>query len=96
MGDIVKGATVMLLFTIKKGKLANGVATARGMPSIQSGIYPNVLGIVVLAEPSEPFSQVLSQEEPVTFGVDSIREFKFLEPEESESKARDCQGHSAT
>ena len=48
-----------------------------------------MLGIVVLAEPSEPFSQVPSQEEPVAFGVDSIREFKFPEPEESESEAGD-------
>ena len=72
MGDIVKGATVMLLFTVKKGKLADGVATARGMPSIQSGIYPNMLGIVILAEPSEPFSQIPSQEEPVAFGVDRL------------------------
>ena len=77
----------MLLFTVKKGKLAGGVATARGMPLIQSVVYPNVLGIVVLAEPSEPFSQVPSQEEPVAFGVDSIREFKFPELEESESGA---------
>ena len=46
-----------------------------------------MLGIVVLAEPSEPFSQVPSQEEPVAFGVDSIREFKFPELEESESGA---------
>ena len=50
MGDVVKG------------KLTDGVATARGVPLIQSVVYPNVLGIVVLAEPSEPFSQVLSQE----------------------------------
>ena len=48
-----------------------------------------MLGILVLAEPSEPFSQVPSQEEPVAFGVDSIREFKFPEPEESESEAGD-------
>ena len=41
----------MLLFTVKKGKLAGGVATARGMPLIQSVVYPNVLGIVVLAKP---------------------------------------------
>ena len=79
----------MLLFTVKKGKLADGVATAKGMPSIQSGIYPNVLGIVVLAEPSEPFSQVPSQEEPVAFGVDSIREIELPESEESESEAGD-------
>ena len=83
-GDVVKGATVMLLFTVKRGKLADGVVTARGMSSIQSGIYPNVLVIVVLAEPSKPFSQVPSQEEPVAFGVDSIREL-----EESESEAGD-------
>ena len=57
------------------------------MPSIQSGIYHNVLGIVVLAKSSKPPSQVRSQEELAAFGVDSIGEFKFPEPEESESEA---------
>ena len=33
-----------------------------------------MLGTVVLAEPSEPFSEVPSQEDPGAFGIEFIRE----------------------
>ena len=77
----------MLLFTVKKGGLPSGVITAAGMPPVKFGAYLNVLGIIVLAEPSEPFSDVPSQEDPKAFGVEFIR--GLPEAEESESEAGD-------
>ena len=44
-----------------------------GMPGAKSALYSNTLGIVVLAEPSENFSQTPSQETPNDLGVDSIK-----------------------
>ena len=76
----------MLLFTVKKGNLPSGVATALGAPPVKFGAYLNVIGIVVLAKPSEPFSEVPSQGDPGAFGID-IRELP--EPEGTESEAGD-------
>ena len=45
-----------------------------------------MIGIVVLAKPSEPFSEVPSQGDPGAFGID-IRELP--EPEGTESEAGD-------
>ena len=69
-GDVVKGSTVMLLFTIKKAPLPAGVV----MPGLKSALYCNILGIVVLAEPSDTYSQTPSQETANDLGVDSIKE----------------------
>ena len=57
------------------------------MPPVKFGAYLNVLGVIVLAEPSEPLSDVLSQGDPKAFGVEFIR--GLPEAEESESKAGD-------
>ena len=77
----------MLLFTVKKGNLPSGVATALGAPPVKFGAYLNVIGIVVLAKPSEPFSEVPSQEDPEAFGMDFINELP--EPKGTESEAGD-------
>lgn len=58
----------MALFTIKKGPLPPGVE----MPGLKIALYLNILGIVVLAEPSDPFSHIPSQETPNDLGVDAI------------------------
>ena len=73
-GDVAKGSAVMLLFTVKKGSLPNGLTTVLGVPPVKFGAYLNVLGIVVLAEPSEPFSELPSQKDPKAFGIGLIRE----------------------
>ena len=56
--QVAKGSTVMLLFTVKKGNLPSGVTMALNMPAVKFGANLNMLGIAVLAEPSEPFSEV--------------------------------------
>jgi len=61
----------MLLFTVKKGTLPPGVEK----PGLRSALYLNVLGIVVIAEPLEMFSQTPSVESPNDLGVDSIKAF---------------------
>ena len=87
-GDVAKGSAVMLLFTVKKGSLPSRVIMAVGMPPVKFGAYNlNVLGIIVLAEPSKPFSDVPSQGDPKAFGVEFIR--GLPEAEESESEAGD-------
>ena len=58
MGDVAKGSMVMLLFTVKKGNLPSGVTTALNMLAVKFGANLNMLGIVVLAEPSGLFSEV--------------------------------------
>ena len=42
-------------------------------PGVNFGVYVNVLGIIVLVEPNDHFSDVQFQEGPETFGVDDIR-----------------------
>ena len=73
------------MFTVKKGKLPSGVTTAVGTPPVNFGAYLNVLGIVVLAEASEPFSDVPSQEAPEAFSIDIISEVPEAEGTESEA-----------
>ena len=55
------------------------------MPPVKFGAYLNVLGVIVLAEPSEPFSDVPSQEDPNAFGVEFIRGLPEAEGSESEA-----------
>ena len=74
----------MLLYTVKKGSLPAGAATATGMPPVKFGIYLNVVGIVVLAGPSEEFSKVPSHEAPNAFGVEMIKELPEWEDSGSE------------
>lgn len=72
----------MLLFTVKKGKLPSGIEGTPGLPEF--AIYLNVVGIVVLAGPSEPFSPVASQEAAPAFGVESIMQLPRYEESELE------------
>ena len=60
------------------------------MPPVEFGIYLDMLGIVVLAEPSEPFSEVPSQEDSEAFGVEFIRELPESEGAESEAGDDPC------
>ena len=85
MGELSKGSTVMLLFTVKKGNLSTAVKDAIGMPEdIKFAIYFNILAVIVLAEPAERFSNSPSKEGPEAFGVDRI--IQLPESQESESE----------
>ena len=64
----------MLLFTIKKGALPPGVASHNQL-ALKSALYLDILGIIVLAEPTEPFSLIPSQETAQDVGVGSIKVF---------------------
>jgi hypothetical protein len=49
---------------------------------VEFAIYLNIVGIVVLAGPSEHFSAAASQEDAAAFGVDSIMQLPpYEEPE---------------
>ena len=81
-GEIANRSTVMLLYTVKKGKLPSGIEGTHSLPEF--AIYLNIVGIVVLARSSEHFSPVVSQEDAPAFGVDSIMQlprYKELELE---------------
>jgi hypothetical protein len=80
----------MLLFTVKKGSLPRGLEGAPGLPPVKFAIYLNILGIVLLAEPSERFSYASSQEGPKAFGVDMIKALsEYEEPEEPTPASED-------
>lgn len=73
MGNVAKGAMVMLLFSIRKGNLPSAVEEAKVLPAaIKFAIYLNILGVVVLAELAELFSEEQSREVPEAFGVDAV------------------------
>ena len=81
-GEVAKGSTVMLLFTIKKGTLPNRAKEAGGMPvEVKVALYLNVVGVIVLAEPTDTFSEVSSEGSPNDAGVDEIKAL----PESSEA-----------
>ena len=80
-GEPPKGSMVMLLFSVKKGNLPKGVKDTEGFPTdIEFGTYLHVLGVVVLAEPVDRFSDVPSGEAAPAFGVREIAQLP--EPEE--------------
>lgn len=90
-GTVSKGATVMLLFSIKKGNLPGGVQDIRGFPTaIEFGIYLNILGIIVLAEPAEHFSEGGSQEGPEAFGVSAITRWSAPVEEDTNDEESDA------
>ena len=61
------------------------MTTAVGAPPVNFGAYLNVLGIIVLAKASKPFSEVPSQEAPEALGIDIISEVPEAESAESEA-----------
>ena len=58
---------------------------AVGAPPVNFRVYLNVLGIIVLAKASKPFSEVPSQEAPEALGIDIISEVPEAESAESEA-----------
>lgn len=77
----------MLLFSVKKGNISGAMNKINNLPeAVKFAIYFNVLGIVVLEEAVEQFSNEPSQEKPEAFGVDGI--VKYVEaPVEAEVQA---------
>lgn len=72
----------MLLFSIRKGTLPRQVQGCGDLPpNLQIAVYFNILAVIVLAEPGEPFSEEDSREQPPAFGVESIQ-IDVPEPEE--------------
>jgi len=76
----------MLLFSIKQGTLPPGLAGTHGLPPVKVAVYLNILGIVVLAEPSETFSEVPSGETANDVGIDRISE---LHDDKCEKEGKD-------
>lgn len=70
--DVAKSSMVMLLFSVKQGTLPPGLEGAHGLPPVKVTVYLNILGIVVLVEPSKTFSEVPSGETAKDVSVDCI------------------------
>lgn len=51
VGDVKPGSTVVVLFSVKQGPLPTRVKISQWM----KGVYLFVLGVIVIAEPAEPF-----------------------------------------
>ena len=76
----------MLLFSIKKGNLAKEMQKAPNVPEgVEFAVYFNILGIVLLAEPAEKFSEAASGEAPEAFGVEGVPEYSEY-PEQAEAE----------
>jgi len=75
----------MLLFSVKKGGLPKGAEGANVLDATFA-IYPNILAIILLANPAERFSNVPSQEGPEAFGVDTILDVPGNEGSEAGSE----------
>jgi len=78
----------MLVFSAKKGNLLRAMEDVEDPPTaIKFTTYLNVLGIIVLAEPEERFSERLSREIPEVFGaVSSFIQSPELENETDEAE----------
>lgn len=87
-GKVTRGTTVMLVFSVKRGSLPKDVGDVEELPAaVKFAIYLNILGIIVLAEPADQFSNEASQEMPEAFGVDSIVQWPVVEASEDESES---------
>ena len=83
-GEVARGSTVMVLFSMKKGELAKAMQEVKNLPGgVGFGIYFQILGAVVLGGPSEQFSKASLQEGPEAFGVNNIQVWGEVEQEEA-------------
>ena len=69
-GNVRAGSTVMVLFSMKRGKLPEDVHAA-GVPN-SAAVYLNLLGVVVLAEPSAGSVGSSRQNASEVHGVDQL------------------------
>lgn len=81
-GDVKAGTTVCILFSAKQGKLSR--ETAPIAISGMIGIYLNVLGVVVLEEPSDAFCPDGSPDPGEVHGIDYLRRLSEVEVEPDE------------
>ena len=80
----------MVLFSTKKGALARAMQGIGNLPKgLEVGIYFQVLAVVVLAGPSEQFSNTPSGEGPEAFGVDEVQVWGEVEQEEEDDSGKD-------
>ena len=68
-----------MLFTTKRGRVPITIRGAAGMPPVKFGVYFNILGIVILAEPKQLRAQVPPEELAEDFGVDAVKELREFE-----------------
>lgn len=82
-GPVTPGATVMVLFSMKNTKVRKDVE----VPGVKnmSTVYLNVLGVIVLAEPSDNFSLDPSPDPQDVHGVDHLRRVAELDEQVGES-----------
>jgi hypothetical protein len=67
--EIVRpGTAVALLFSVRRGKQLGGINGCEGV----TGVVLNVLGVVVLAEPSDPFYLDQTPDPMEIHGVDRL------------------------
>lgn len=85
--EVEKGSTVMLLFSIRKGKLTKDIQSAPNLLSnINFAMYFNILGVIVLTDPGEQFSIELPVQAPQSFGVDQVLDYEPLPESEGEEE----------
>lgn len=74
----------MVLFSTRKGNLPNDMSSAINVPKdLKFAIYFNILGIIVLEEPTDYFDKRVGQVDAKAFGVENIVEFEEV-PEAEE------------
>ncbi|KAF9791325.1 hypothetical protein BJ322DRAFT_1017851 [Thelephora terrestris] len=82
----------MVLFSLRKGALAGSIKDLRHLPKgISFAFYPNILGVVVLADPVDCPPSDPSSAPPATFGVNEILEYKEPEIPKPEEKDDDAE-----
>lgn len=87
--SVSPGATVMVLFSVKNAKVRKE-AEVVGVKNM-STVYLNVLGVIVLAEPSDEFSLDPSPNPQEVHGVDKLRRVADLDEQGEQSGAEsDC------
>ena len=75
-GEVAEGSTVMTLFSIRKSELSQAMKKVPNLPEdVKFSIYLNILGVIVLEEAVDHFSEQPSEESPEAFGVDKTMEY---------------------
>ena len=86
-GEVLKGSTVMVLFSTKKGELPKAMQGIKNPPKgVEFSFYFNILGVVILTGPSKQFSESPSSEKPKAFGVDNLQTWGVVADETSEGE----------
>lgn len=83
----------MVLFSTKKGELPKAMRGINNLPQgVEFGIYFNILGVVILAEPNEQFSETPSGKGPQAFGVEKVQTWGVVEDGASDGEEEKDEG----